>query len=97
MQNSSWHAFRRTQRSINRSEDVFVRYPVHVICVDVAERCIFILVFLCFIVNCTKEDLESVFRLSVWLHKGLSNFNLGLVFFLTGTHDFSRDESPNSP
>ena len=31
MQNKSWHPSRRTQRSIDRSEDVFVECPVHVI------------------------------------------------------------------
>ena len=35
MQNKSWHASRRTQRSIDRSEDVFVEYAVHVISVAV--------------------------------------------------------------
>ena len=34
-QNNSWHASRRTQRSINRSEDVFVEYPVRLISVGV--------------------------------------------------------------
>ena len=29
-QNNSWHASRRMQSSINRSEDVFAEYPVHV-------------------------------------------------------------------
>ena len=35
MQNKSWHASRRKQRSIDRSEDVFVECPVHVISVAV--------------------------------------------------------------
>ena len=35
MQNNSWHASRRTQRSIDRSEDVFVEYPVRLISVGV--------------------------------------------------------------
>ena len=35
MQNNSWHASRRMQRSIDRSEDVFVEYPVHLISVAV--------------------------------------------------------------
>ena len=35
MQNNSWHTSRRTQRSIDRSEDVFVEYPVRLISVAV--------------------------------------------------------------
>ena len=34
--------------------------------------------------------------LTVWLHKDPSIFNFGLVVFLTGTHDFSQDESQDS-
>ena len=46
----------------------------------------------------------SVFRLTVWLQKGPSIFNLGLTVFQTetycfwtGTHDFLQDESRDSP
>ena len=35
MQNYSWYASHGTQRSADRSEDVFVEYPVHVISVAV--------------------------------------------------------------
>ena len=35
MQNNSWHASRRTQRSIDKSEDVFVEHPVCLISVAV--------------------------------------------------------------
>ena len=34
-QNNSWHASCRMQRSITRSEDAFVEYPVHLISVAV--------------------------------------------------------------
>ena len=30
-------------------------------------------------------------------HKGPSIFNFGIVFFLTGTQDFSQDESHTGP
>ena len=43
--------------------------------------------------------MASVFRLTVWLHKGQSIFNLGLLifstethWFRTGTRDFSQDD-----
>ena len=41
MQNNSWHASRRTQRSIDRSEDVFVEYPVCLISVAVIMAVVF--------------------------------------------------------
>ena len=44
-QNKLWNAFRRTQRSIDRSEDVFVEYPVCVISVAVVKRRLFLFVF----------------------------------------------------
>ena len=35
MQNNSWHACHRTQRTIDQFEDLLVEYPVHVISVPV--------------------------------------------------------------
>ena len=56
-------------------------------------------------VYCNTE--LSVFRLTVWLHKrpyaSVINFGLGFIFtgthwFWAGrTHDFSQDESQDSP
>ena len=49
MQNNLRHVSRRMQRSIDRSEDVYVEYPVCVISVAVlvavVKRCLFLLVF----------------------------------------------------
>ena len=49
MQNNLRHVSRRMQRSIDRSEDVYVEYPVFVISVSVlvavAKGCLFLLVF----------------------------------------------------
>ena len=40
----------------------------------------------------------SIFRLTVWLLKGPSTYFLtGTHWFWTGTHNFSRDESQESP
>ena len=49
MQKNLWYASRRTQRSVDRSEDVFAEYPVCVISVAVlvavVKRRLFLLVF----------------------------------------------------
>ena len=45
MQNNLLYASRRTQRSIDRSEDVFVEYPVCVISVAVVKRRLLLFVF----------------------------------------------------
>ena len=50
-------------------------------CGCLTTRCIFLLVLLCF----TKEYM---YLLSIWSHKGLSIFNLGIVVFWTGTQWF---------
>ena len=41
MQNNSWHTSRRMQRLIDRSEDVFVEYPVRLISVAVIMAVVF--------------------------------------------------------
>ena len=80
----------------DRSEDVFVQYPVRVISVAVVSGRIFLLVF-----------VELYKRISYYLsgasHRGLSIFNFRLFFFFffgtrthwfsTATHDFSQDVS----
>ena len=61
MQNNLRHVSRRTQRSIDRSEDVYVEYPVCVISVAVlvavVKRRIFLLVF---VVLYNKRSIISV-------------------------------------
>ena len=63
MQNNLWHVSRRTQRSIDRSEDVCVEYPVCVISVAVlvavVKRRIFLLVF---VVLYNKRSIISVIQ-----------------------------------
>ena len=62
--NNLWHASHRTERAIDRSEGVFVEYPVCEISVAVVKRGLFLLVFVViynrrstffFSVNCNTE------------------------------------------
>ena len=42
--------------------------------------------------------MESVFRITLWLNIKAQAFSMSdSVFFLTGTHEFSQDESHTGP
>ena len=77
--------FHRMQRSIDRSEDVFVEYPVWVISVAVIVPWLLLNNTFCALqykesistsVNCNTDFLESVFVLTLWIQK-----TQGLIVF----------------
>ena len=64
LKNNLWYASHRTERAIDRSEGVFIEYPVCEISVAVVKRGLFLLVFVViynrrstffFSVNCNTE------------------------------------------
>ena len=101
------------QRSIDRHEDVIVEYPVCVISVAVlvavVTRCLFLVVFVKYVLYNRRstflfqqtvliQSFGVCLQISCVVTKDPGTvFGTGTQWFWIGTHDFSKDESLDSP